>query len=112
MGIMKKRYLFLPRKTLLTIYVSFVRPNLDYADIVYDKRFNESFKTKIKIIQYRSVLVISGAIESISHDSLYQELGLGSLTVKSSSWKLFFFHKIVNVVLPSYLQSCLNDFNE
>ena len=112
MGIMKKRYLFLPRKTLLTIYVSFVRPNLDYADIVYDKPFNESFKTKIKIIQYRSVLVISGAIESISHDSLYQELGLGSLTVKSVTCKLFFFHKIVNGVLSSYLQWYLNDFNE
>ena len=104
MGIMKKRYLFLPRKTLLTIYVSFVRPNLDYADIVYDKPLNESFKTKIKIIQYRSVLVISGAIESISHDSLDQELGLGSLTVKSLTCKLFFFHKIVNCVLPLYLQ--------
>ena len=34
---MKKRSLFLSQKTLLTIYVSFVRPSLDYADIIYDK---------------------------------------------------------------------------
>ena len=51
-GIMKKLSLFLLEKTLLTIYKSFVRPNLDYADIIYDKLFNKSFKTKIEIIQY------------------------------------------------------------
>ena len=39
-GIMKKLSLFLSRKTLLAIYKSFVRPNLDYADIIYDKPFN------------------------------------------------------------------------
>ena len=51
-GIMKKLSLFLLEKTLLTIYKSFVRPNLDYSDIIYDKLFNESLKTKIEIIQY------------------------------------------------------------
>ena len=44
-GIMKKLSPFLSRKTLLKIYKSFVRPNLDYADIIYDKPFNDSFKT-------------------------------------------------------------------
>ena len=49
-GIRKKLSLFLSRKTLLTIYISFVRINLDYADIIYDKPFNKSFKTKIEMI--------------------------------------------------------------
>ena len=49
---MKKLSLFLSRKTLLTIYKSFVRPNLDYADIICEKPFNESFKTKIEKIRY------------------------------------------------------------
>ena len=31
---------------LLTKYKYFVRVNLDYADIVFDKPFNESFKKK------------------------------------------------------------------
>ena len=78
-GIMKKLSLFLSRKTLLTIYKSFVRPNLDYADIIYDKPFNESFKTKIEMIQYRAALVITGAIKGTSRDRLYQEIGLESL---------------------------------
>ena len=65
---MKKLPLFLSQKTLLTIYKSFVTPNLDYADIIYDKPFNESFKTKIEITQYRAALVITGAIKGTSRD--------------------------------------------
>ena len=47
---MKKLPLFLSWKTLLTIYKSFVRPNVDYTDIIYDKPFNESCKTKIEMV--------------------------------------------------------------
>ena len=39
-SIMKKRCLFLSRKTLLAIQKSFVRPKLDYADTIYEKLFN------------------------------------------------------------------------
>ena len=37
----------LPRQALITIYKSFIRPYLDYGDILYDKAFNESFHQKI-----------------------------------------------------------------
>ena len=77
--IMKKLSLFLSQKTLLTIYKSFVKPNLDSADIIYDKPFNESFKTKIEMIQYWEALVITGLIKGTSRDRLYQEIGLESL---------------------------------
>ena len=59
---MKKLSLFLSRKTLLTIYKSFVRPNLDYADIIYGKPFKEFFKTKIEMIPYRASLLITGTM--------------------------------------------------
>ena len=36
-GVMKKLFKSLPRNDLLTIYKSFVRPHLDYGDIVYDR---------------------------------------------------------------------------
>ena len=60
---MKQLSLFLSRKTVLTIYKSFVRHNLGYADIIYDKPFSESFKTKIEMIQYRTALVITGRLK-------------------------------------------------
>ena len=71
-GIMKRFSLILSRKSLLTIYKSFVRPNLDYADIIYDKPFNESFKRKIEMAQYKAALVITGVIKGTSCDRLYQ----------------------------------------
>ena len=78
-GIMKRLYLILSRKSLVTIYKSFIRPNLDYADIIFGKPFNESFKRKIQKVQYKAAFAITGAIKGISRDTLYQELGLESL---------------------------------
>ena len=67
---MKRLFSTLSRKSFLTIYKSFVRPNLDYADIIYDKPFIESFKTKIEIVSYKAVLLITGAIKGTSRDRL------------------------------------------
>ena len=98
---MKKLSLTLSRKTLLTIYKSFVRPNLDYADIIYDKPLNESFKRKIEMVQYNAALIITGAIKGTSRDKIYQELGLESLADRRWTRKLIFFHKIILGLLPS-----------
>ena len=57
---MKKLSLTLSRNSLLTIYKTFVRPILDYADIIYDKPLTESFKDKLEwsnIIQHLLLLV-------------------------------------------------------
>ena len=71
--------LIMSRKSFLTIYKSFVRPNLDYTDIICDKPFNGSSKQKIEMVQYKAALEITGAIKGRSHDRLYQELGSESL---------------------------------
>ena len=47
-GIIRKLQNVLPRSALLTIYKSFIRPHLDYGDIIYDKAFNESVKAKLE----------------------------------------------------------------
>ena len=75
-GIMKKLSLFLSWKTLLTIYKSLVRPNLDCTDVIQDKPFNEYFKTKSKMNQCRAALVITWTIKGSSRDRFYQEIGL------------------------------------
>ena len=46
-GVMKNLSLTLSRKTLLIGYKSFLRHNLDYADIIYDKPFNEAFNSSM-----------------------------------------------------------------
>ena len=62
-------------KSLLIIYKFFLRPNLDYADIIYDKPLKESFKRKIEMVQYNT----ASAFKGISRDKIYQEVGLKSL---------------------------------
>ena len=49
-SLMKKLSQILSKKSLLTIYKSFVRPNLDYADITSNKPLTESFKKKIEMV--------------------------------------------------------------
>ena len=64
------------------------------------------------MIQYRAALVITGAIKGTSRNCLYQEICLESLADKRWSCNIFFFHKIVNGRLSSYLQSCLYYCND
>ena len=61
-GLVKKLSIHLPREALLRIYNSFVRPNLDYGVIIFDKPNNESFKSRIESIQYKVCVAITGAI--------------------------------------------------
>ena len=42
-GIIRKVAHLLPRKSLITIYKSFVRPHIDYVEIIYDQPNNEYF---------------------------------------------------------------------
>ena len=93
---------------MLTIYKTFVRSILDYAAIIYDKPLTEPFKDKLEMVQYNAALVITGAIKGTSRDRIYRELSLESLTERRWSRKIFFFHKIINGLLPVYLQSCIS----
>ena len=73
--LMRKLSLIFYRKSLLTKCKSFVTPNFDYVGIIYDKPLNESFKRKIRMVQYNASLVITGAIKGTFRDKIYQELG-------------------------------------
>ena len=91
----KKLSIHLPREALLRIYKSFVRPNLDRGITVFDKPNNESFKRRIKSIQYKTCTAITGAIQETSKESLYRKLGLEFLSDRCWFRKLTFFYKIV-----------------
>ena len=69
-GLIKRLSVNLRRNALLTIYKSFVRPHLDYRDILYDKPSNENFQNKIEKNQYRACLAITGAIQGISSEKM------------------------------------------
>ena len=62
----------LPSSILLTIYKSFIRPHLDYGDVIYDQPSKPTFSSKINSVQYNAALAITGAIRSSFREKLYQ----------------------------------------
>ena len=64
-GLLSKLQKFLPRPPLITIYKSFIRPHVDYRDVIYNQVYNVSFHQKIESIQYNA-LAITGAIRGTS----------------------------------------------
>ena len=93
----------LPRSALITLYKAFVRPHLDYGDILYDQARNESFHLKLECIQYNACLAITGAMHGSSREKLYQELGFESLQQRRWYRKLCCFYKIFKNESPRYL---------
>ena len=81
-GVIKKLSNDVPKNALLTIYKSFVRPNLDYGDIFYHQSNNEDINSKVES-------------EPIS--------SLESLRSRRTFMRLCSFHKIIFTGLPSYL---------
>ena len=75
-NVIRKVNLSLPGSSLFTIYKSFVRPHLDYGDVIHDQSNNSSLSDKIESVQYNSALAITAAIRATSNKKLYQELGL------------------------------------
>ena len=61
-GLLRKLRNILPRTTLVTIYKAFIRPHLDYGDVLYDQAFNNSFTEKLESFQYNACLALTGAI--------------------------------------------------
>ena len=65
-GIIKRLPVGVPRKALLTIYKSYIRPHLDYGDILYDKPEDQNFRNKLEKVQYKACLAITDAIQGTS----------------------------------------------
>ena len=93
----------LPRQALVTIYKAFIRPHLDYGDVLYDQAFNNSFHAKMESIQYNACLTITGAIRGTSREKIYQELGLESFQLRRWYRKLCLFYKGFKNEHPKYL---------
>ena len=70
----------------------------------------ESFKRKIKMVQYKAAIVITARIKGTSQDRLYQELCLESLARKKWSCRFFVNHKVIH--RDSYHQTYMNAVSE
>ena len=69
---------YVSQDVLDQIYKLYVRPHLDYGDIIYykyDPEFILDFIKKLESTQYSAVLVVTWAWRGTNTDMLYKELG-------------------------------------
>ena len=100
--------IFLQRPAVLQIYKSFVRPQLDYGDIIYDKASIGSFQQKLESIQYNTALAITGTIKGTPREKIYSELVLESIQDR----KLCTFYKILNSMSHKYLSEIISSITK
>ena len=116
------RYLskYLSLYTLSQMYKMFVRPHLDYGDVIYHiphtvNLFDSSISLHplmegIEKVQYHAALAITGCWRGSNQNSLYEELGWESLSDRRWSRRLIQLYKISNNLTPDYLENRLPSF--
>ena len=106
-GLLRRFQPVLPRSSPLTIHKTFIRSQLDYADVIYNQTYKSFFHEKLESLQYNACLAIRGT----SSEKLYQELRLESLKLRGWFRKLCHFYKILYEKPPSYLFDLIPDLN-
>ena len=82
---------------------NFLRPHLDYSDVLFDQAFNDCFLAKMESIQYNACLAIIGSIRGTSKEKIYQELGIKSFQLRRWYRKLCLFYKdLIPVISTPY----------
>ena len=118
-GIMKQIKKWVDMRALETVYKLYIRPHLEYGDLVFNaheigksKIFNtfqdsDSISFEIDSIQYQAAKVITGAWDKSNKAKLYELLGWESMQDRRTMRKLVLLHQIMNTKKPSYLYDIL-----
>ncbi|MCG8113032.1 MAG: reverse transcriptase domain-containing protein [Candidatus Thiodiazotropha taylori] len=103
-NVMRKHKFILDRKSLQTIYISFIRPLLEYADVVWDN-CTQYEVNELEKIQNEAARIVTGATKLVSIDALRSETGWETLSSRRKKHKLQMFFKMKNGLAPNYLSS-------
>ena len=112
-GINLLKYLskFVDRKVLDMCYKLYVRPHLDYGDIIYHNQRTDLMNL-IEQVQYKAGLIVSGCWQGTNRVRLYDELGWESMSDRRWFRRLTLFYKISNGLAPSYLAEQIPERSE
>ena len=121
-GIGMLRFLsnYLSRQTLTELYKLYVRPNLDYGDVIYHipQKVNDfsheitlhRLMERLESVQYSAGLAITGAWKGTSRSKIYEELGWESLNDRRWNRWLVLFFKFINKLTPEYTRYPIPSF--
>ena len=110
LGILKSLKYKLDRRTLEIIYKSYIRPIMEYADIVWDCPVNNlNSLDRLENIQLNAARVVTGATRRCSREALYKDTGWEKLHERRSFHRLTLMFTIVYNTAPQYLRTLLPD---
>jgi hypothetical protein len=105
-GLMRRACRELPRSCLENLYLTMVRPILEYGGILFDGS-PLLYTKKLDAVQREAALVCTGAYKHTKTTQLMTELGWNSLQVRRIMQKLVLMYKIQKNLAPQYLvQAC------
>ena len=102
LGLLKYLSKYVSRKILDLAYKLYVRPHLDYGDVIYHNQRDDLMKL-IEQVQYKAALIVSGCWQGTSRVKLYEELGWESLADRRWGHRMTMYYKIRNGLTPAYL---------
>jgi len=104
LNLMRNLKFKLTRIQLQTIYFSFIRPILEYGDVIWDNIPNY-LKDKLESIQIEAARIVTGATKLCSKAKLYEDTGWDSLNERRRKHKLIKFHDMFHHHTPEYLSN-------
>ena len=102
-NILRSLKFLLKKKSLEKLYFSFIRPILEYGDVVWDNCSLDD-KRLLENIQIESARIVTGSTKFVSIEKLYLELGWETLQKRRTDHKLIMFYKMTHSIAPRYLQ--------
>jgi hypothetical protein len=97
------------RETLLKINFAFIRPVLEYGDVLWCNCTKENSELLEKI-QIEAARIITGLRVNSSKTNLYSELGWELIATRRNNHKLILFYKMVNGIAPQYMYDLITPF--
>ena len=102
LNILAKLKMLVDRKSLITMYTSFIRSGMEHGSIVYCNCSDTDDET-LQSVQRRAFKIITGGIIRTPTLNLYNEIGLETLKKRRERSVLLFFFKVINNMVPDYL---------
>ena len=99
---MRRLKFTLTRAALNQIYLSYVRPILEYSSIVWDG-CSALCSDSIEKLQNEAARIVTGLKRSVSLENLCQECGWETLSARRKNSKLCFMYKVSNNLVPHYI---------
>ena len=92
-NVIRKLKFSLDRNSLETIYIAFIRPLLEYADVIWDN-CTQHEKNELEKIHIEAARIATGATKLVSINNRYKEICWDTLQKRRDDHKLTLFYKI------------------